>query len=286
MTWLGIGPALCWGSADFLAGRASRASSVLNVILISQAVALLALAGVLAIDGAAVPHGAFFLYAILAGLAEACGLAAFYSGLALGATGVVAPISATAGVVPMVVGLAGGDPVSALQVLGTVAALLGIAFTGLEFGGQRGAPAAGVGLALVAAGSFGLFFVAMSSASHAGPALWAVCVDRVTMVALIAGLMVFKRPRRSPIGFGGDRLSRHPGHHRLRRSHITRGPVGGRGDGLHLSSDHHSSRSLRDRRTAPRHPASRQHNGSGRSGTHQCLTAISPISYPPSHRLG
>ena len=55
------------------------------------------------------PGGDFAFFAALSGLAGAIGLASFYRGLAIGNMGVVAPISSTAAIIPVVVGIASGD---------------------------------------------------------------------------------------------------------------------------------------------------------------------------------
>ena len=73
--------------------------------------------------------------------------------------GVVAPISAVAAVIPFTVGIASGERPSALQVLGILLALLGVGVASREPSHKGGGRAAGIGLALVAALAFGLYFV-------------------------------------------------------------------------------------------------------------------------------
>lgn len=193
---LGLSAALSWGCADFLGGLASRSAAVLGVLVVSQTVALSLLALVVLAFGGSAPSADFVVPAMLAGLAEATALAAFYSGLSRGAMGVVAPVSAIAGVVPLAVGLASGDPVSALHIGGMVVALAGTVATGIDPSSlrvRRGA-AAGAGLALVAAVSFGLFFVAIGVAAKRADPLWAVLVSRSTMVGLLLAAAAIARP--------------------------------------------------------------------------------------------
>jgi uncharacterized membrane protein len=142
----------------------------------------------------------YVVYASLSGIAGPIGLAAFYRGMAIGQMSVIAPISATAAVVPLVVGIATGDRLSALQGVGVTLALAGVALASREEAdeaAQSARVAAGVGLALISALGFGSFFVAMDAASEADPA-WALCVNRLTSVTAITTAVLAFRPRLAP----------------------------------------------------------------------------------------
>lgn len=193
---LGLASALSWGLADFIGGLKSRKFAVLVVLLLSQATGLLLVAGMVLVRGEGPPEGGFALYAALSSLAGTAGLAAFYRGLAIGAMGVVAPISATAAVIPVAVGVAGGERPSGLQGLGIALALVGVAVASRESsdaaeGGGR--VAAGVGLALVAALGFGTFLTVIDRASE-GDVLWAILVNRIVGVVLLIGVALWLRP--------------------------------------------------------------------------------------------
>ena len=73
--------------------------------------------------------------------------------------GIVAPISAVAAVIPFAVGVASGERPGALQIVGIVLALAGVAVASREPAHRGGGRAAGIGLALLAALGFGLYFV-------------------------------------------------------------------------------------------------------------------------------
>ena len=77
--------------------------------------------------------------AAAAGVAGAVGLGALYRGMAVGAMGIVAPISALAPVVPLVVGLAGGERPTALQFVGIGMALGGVLLVSREPSARRAA---------------------------------------------------------------------------------------------------------------------------------------------------
>lgn len=140
------------------------------------------------------PAGEHLAYASLSGVAGAAGLTAFYRGLAVGAMAVVAPISATAAGIPVIVGLATGERPGGVQAAGLALAMAGVVLASREEAEERSALAAGVGLALVAAVGFGCFFLAMDVASD-GDVFWAVLMNRLTSVALLATAALVLRPR-------------------------------------------------------------------------------------------
>jgi drug/metabolite transporter (DMT)-like permease len=187
-----------------MGGIASRRAGALSVLFVSQACALCLYVAVVAAAGLPEFHSGFLLWAVAAGLTEGTALAAFYRGLATGAMGVVAPISAVAGIVPFVVGLAGGDTLTTTHAAGAAMAMGGIVMTSMdsaeeaiemeaaevtesaEGNRRRIVTASGVGLALTAAAFFGLFFVTVDRAAEHGGTVWAVLVTRATLVVLVA----------------------------------------------------------------------------------------------------
>jgi drug/metabolite transporter (DMT)-like permease len=191
---LALGASLSWGIGDFLAGRASRRLRVLTVLVVSQAAGLASIAAVVLVRGEAAPAARYLGYAALAGLAGAVGLAALYRGLAVGSMSVVAPISATAAIVPVVAGVVTGERPSAVQGAGIGLALAGIVLASRDpdAAGRGRGVATGVGLALVAALSFGLLLVALGAASE-GDALWGTLAMRTTSFAVLAASAVVLR---------------------------------------------------------------------------------------------
>ena len=111
--------ASAWGAGDFLGGRASRVLHVLTVLAVSQLVGLAAVLAWALLSGDDVPAAAELAPAVGAGVGGAIGLAALYRGMAIGAMGVVAPISALSSIVPLVVGIASGERPSRLQLAGS-----------------------------------------------------------------------------------------------------------------------------------------------------------------------
>lgn len=192
---LALAASLSWGIGDFLAGLRARRLSVLTVLVVSQAAGVTTIALVVAVRGEGPPAAQELGYAALAGVAGAIGLAALYRGLAVGSMSVVAPISATAAVVPVVFGVLTGERPSPAQSVGIALAVGGVVLASRSRGvdGRGRAVAEGVGLALVAALAFGFLLVALGEASE-GDALWATLAMRATSFSLLVLTAVVLRP--------------------------------------------------------------------------------------------
>jgi drug/metabolite transporter (DMT)-like permease len=111
--------------------------------------------------------------------------------MAIGAMGIVAPVSAVAAVIPFTVGVASGERPNALQIAGILLALAGVGVASREPAHKGGGRADGIGLALLAALGFGLYFVfADRAADESVP--YAVATARGTslLLALAAALVV------------------------------------------------------------------------------------------------
>jgi drug/metabolite transporter (DMT)-like permease len=187
---LAFASSVAWGAGDFLGGLKSRRLPLLNVLLAAQLTGLALIAAYVAIRADPPPGGDLLLWAPLSGVAGAVGLAAFYRGLAVGNMGVVAPISSTAAIVPLVVGVAGGDRPATLQYAGVALALTGVVLASRE---EMGGTARGAGLALLSALGFGLFFVGMDRASDEDVA-WAIFANRGASVIVLAAAFAVLRP--------------------------------------------------------------------------------------------
>src|SRR5829696_5714652 len=182
---------VAWGVADFLGGVKSRVVPTLVVLLLAQVSGVLAIGIVVALAGNP-PPGPSILWATLAGLFGALGLASFYRGMAVGAISVVAPIAAVGAIVPAVFGIAAGEEVSRPQGIGFGLTLSGVALASFERH-EAGAIriAAGVFWAIAAVIGFGGYYVPMHEASEQD-FLWAALVFRCTvaLVALAAWLIL------------------------------------------------------------------------------------------------
>jgi drug/metabolite transporter (DMT)-like permease len=196
---LALSGALLWGVGDFLGGFASRRVTVLAVLAISQAVGLAGVVVWLLLAGDPFPGVVELLPAVGAGIAGIVGLGALYRGLAIGAMGIVAPISAAGPVVPLAADLAQGVVPTALQWLGVALVIVGIVTLSREPTSATGTRvAAGVGLALLAAAGFGAFWVGLDASTDESVP-WAVAAVRSTSVALaLAAVLLTSTSLRAP----------------------------------------------------------------------------------------
>jgi uncharacterized membrane protein len=90
----GLVASLCWGSADFSGGIASRRTDVGSVVLTDYTVGFVLLVTLALIWQEPFPAPVDVLWRGLAGLAGVLGVLAFYSALSRGKMGIAAPISA------------------------------------------------------------------------------------------------------------------------------------------------------------------------------------------------
>lgn len=182
--WLALGAAALWGTGDFLGGVATRRVNVLTVLLWSQVAGVVGLAVWVAIAADSPPGGWRLAAAAGAGLAGVIGLGCLYRGMAIGAMGVVAPISATSPIVPLAVDLARGESPGGLQWAGIAAALAGVVLLSRERSARTAPIAVGAGLALIAALGFGLFVVGLGEATEDSTS-WAVAIARTAAATAV-----------------------------------------------------------------------------------------------------
>jgi uncharacterized membrane protein len=162
-----------WGAADYLAGNLSKRFPATAVLSITQIIGLIFGLMLATATGAwnakALGAGGYLLPGIAAGLAGYVGLICLYRALATGRMGVVSPISAMSGIVPVLYALIFlGERLSGLVTIGVVFALLGAFLaSGPEL--SQGFPLKPIVLALGAAIGFGaaLTFMAQGSESSA-----------------------------------------------------------------------------------------------------------------------
>ena len=183
---LGLLVATVYGAADFFGGLASRRRAATVVVLWSQSVGLVALALLVPLVGGS-PSARDLGLGAGAGLVGLCGVLLLYRGLGAGRMAVVAPLTAVgAALVPLVVGVAGGDGLPALRLAGVAAALIGVALVSrpppqADAVPPRTAVATEVALGLGAGLAFGLVFVLLAAVGD-DAGLWPVLVQRTASV--------------------------------------------------------------------------------------------------------
>jgi drug/metabolite transporter (DMT)-like permease len=165
---LAIGSSVLWGSSDFLGGLLTRGRSAYAVVAFSQVFGLATIVVVALVTGDWRAGLGYLPWAVGAGLAGGVGLVSYYAALASGTMGVVAPIASMGAIVPVALGIIGGDRPSPLQIVGAVLALVGVgAASGPELSGGTGRRP--VLLAALAGAGFGFALYAIGrGAAHNG----------------------------------------------------------------------------------------------------------------------
>ena len=191
---LALTSAVGWGSADFLGGFSTRRLSILTVSVVSQCVGFLFAIGLVLASGEPAPSAHVLGLGLVAGVAGMLGLAALYSGLAIGPMGVVAPIAAMGAVVPVIVGLARGERPAAVQLVGVVLATAGVILAARhrDEAGARVHPRAML-LAIAAALAIGVLVLLLHDAGAQSLA-WGVLMVRVGALTLLAAPFLAVRP--------------------------------------------------------------------------------------------
>jgi len=169
---LAILSSILWGSADFFGGKLSKRFQAIAVTAVSQAFGLLIGITIILVSSSWIKPNlswdGYFLSGICAGLLGFLGLIAFYTGLATGRMGVVAPISALSVLIPLTIAFINGEKPSSAQLIGMTIALTGAVFaSGPELKG--GLAVKPIVLAVIAAFGFGaaVAFIAKGSADSA-----------------------------------------------------------------------------------------------------------------------
>jgi drug/metabolite transporter (DMT)-like permease len=205
---LALAASIGWGTTGMLAGRASRRLPPLHVAMALEWSGLAMIALVLLIARPDPGSGGDLLIALGAGVAGALGNVLIYAALSVGAMGLVAPIAASGAAIPVIAfGVAGGDRPAALAIAGMALALVGGATVARAPGR---ATRQGLGLGLLAALSYGLYFALLDLAADGG-ALWATTTSRamaavfLTVLVLALGHRIGRTERRGlvrvlPIG--------------------------------------------------------------------------------------
>ncbi len=187
LSLLALGSSAVWGTSDFLAGLASRRRPAVAVVGWTQGLALLVVSvAVLARPGFAT-IGQWGPWSVAAGLSGLVGLVCFYSALSSGTMGVVAPIAGLGVVVPVVLGVAGGERPSTVAWVGMVVAVLGVTLaSGPEI--AAGLSARPVALAVGAAVGFGLTLYLIDRGARVSTlmTLWGMRVTSVTVLLVVA----------------------------------------------------------------------------------------------------
>lgn len=182
---------LLWGTADFGGGLVTRRLPALAVVAWSQAAALVLVGAVALVTGAWRADGGWLPWAVMAGVVGPLGLVLFYTALATGTMGVVSPIAALGGIVPVVAGIAAGERPSGAQWAGMALALGGaVLASGPELSG--GTRARAVLLAAASGLCFGLCLYGIARGAASSSVMTLVGMRVTSCTAALAAALVLR----------------------------------------------------------------------------------------------
>jgi drug/metabolite transporter (DMT)-like permease len=152
--------AAVWGSGDFCDGLAARRHHSFQVLVFSSLSGLVMMVFLAVLIQETFPGFPNLLWACVAGISGALGLAALYRGLAIGCAAIVAPTSAVVGaILPVVYGLLTNGLPSLTHLAGFCLAFLGIWLVSRSAAGADAGARRGFLLACLAGVGFGGFFI-------------------------------------------------------------------------------------------------------------------------------
>ena len=184
--------AVSYGISDFIGGLASRRTSVWPVAILSCVGSLVG-AVVLALLVPGDPTRSQLWWGALAGVGAGAGTAFLYRGLSGGRMGVVAPVSGVgATVIPVLVGVWGGERPSAAVWLGMVIALPGIWLVSREESGVPEPGPSGLLDGVLAGVGFGVLFAALGQVP-AGAGYWPLAAaEAAAVVAVVVACLALR----------------------------------------------------------------------------------------------
>lgn len=190
LSLLALASSAVWGTSDFFGGLIAKRLPAIAVVGVTQGLAFVLLTVIVLVrlaQGHPPEWGPWVGWAMLAGLAGASGLVAFYTALASGTMGVVAPIASLGVVVPVALGVASGETPSPWVWLGILVAVVGIVLaSGPELSGAVSPrPVVLAGCAAVCFGT-ALFSLDRGARDSLLMALWGMRATSVTMFVLVA----------------------------------------------------------------------------------------------------
>lgn len=179
--------ALTWGTSDFFAGLKSKNHPAVVVVGWTQGLALVVITGLVVVLRPQVSASDWAPWAIAAGLCGLVGLLFFYTALASGTMGVVAPIASLGVIVPVTLGVATGDRPHVLAWVGIVIAIVGVVLaSGPELSGAVSPRP--VLFAIAAAVAFGLTLYCVDRGARVSTlmTLWGMRLSSVTVLLVLA----------------------------------------------------------------------------------------------------
>ncbi len=195
---IGFAMAAClgWGIADFIGGLKSRDLPVLTVLIISNGVGVVLLGTILVGSGRSFSIDPNLVWAVPAGITGIAAMYLLYRSLAMGTMSILAPISATGVILPVIWGIISGDTLSGLKLTGMAAAFLGTILAAMEKSKDDGKIkwTNGIQYALGAAVCIGFYFILMDNACETDPLGASMIMRTTTFILLIPVILISRSP--------------------------------------------------------------------------------------------
>lgn len=187
---------LAWGTSDFMGGLAARRVGAIRVLAVSYpaGAVLITILALVVIPGqwswTTVGVG------VIAGSVGAVAIGLLYAALARGQMGIVSPITAVlSGAVPVVVGIALGESLSALALVGVLVAGLAVVLVSRESGPHRRTPVRAVVLAIGSGMAIGVYLSVLGTAP-ADSGIWVATMGRWFSTVFVVGILLVLLLRR------------------------------------------------------------------------------------------
>ena len=203
---LGLGAALCWGAADFLARNLTQTIGTYRTLFFMQFIGAFVLSIYVLSSGEAARlahHTGWqpWLWACVVAMMNAFCALALYRSFEVGVLSIVSPIAASSSALTVVLSFLGGETINQARAFGIGAALLGVILAATHFSSvphdeiagktrRRGRLTRGVGWALVASITYGInfwllgFFVTPSLGGSVP--IWIIRLGTIVTLALVA----------------------------------------------------------------------------------------------------
>ncbi len=203
---LGLGAALCWGAADFIARSLTQVIGTYRTLFFMQFIGAFVLSIYVLSSGevARLAHHTTWqpwLWAGLVAMMNAFCALALYRSFEVGVLSIVSPIAASSSALTVVLSFLSGETISRARAFGIGAALLGVVLAATHFSSvshdeipgktrRKGKLTRGVGWAMVASVGYGInfwllgFFVTPYLGGSAP--IWIIRMGTITTLALVA----------------------------------------------------------------------------------------------------
>jgi drug/metabolite transporter (DMT)-like permease len=186
-----LGSSIAWGCADFIGGVAARRVGPLRVMVLSYPAGALLLTVIALVLVPGVVNAEILAWSVLVGLSGSLAIFLLYAALAIGPMGIVSPLTAVgSAAIPVLAGLAGGETLTLLVVIGMILAVVSVILVSREPGPHRSVTTRAL---LMSAGAGFFLGVCLTGLGLAPPesGIWVSALGRwIASVAVLAVALI------------------------------------------------------------------------------------------------